>query len=72
MKANEGKKNKFLCRHGKKWLVQLANLSRQKAQKAQNRNAFYALQYAMIAPFREDFTTDGTDFTDWANAECRM
>jgi hypothetical protein len=22
--------------------------------------------------FREEFSTDGTDGTDWANAECRM
>jgi hypothetical protein len=44
MKVNEAKKNKFLCRHGKKWLVQMAgNLSRQNAQKRKNRSAFYVL-----------------------------
>jgi hypothetical protein len=41
IKVNQTKKNKFLSRHGKKWLVQVAmNFSRPKAQKAQNRNAF--------------------------------
>jgi N-acetylmuramic acid 6-phosphate (MurNAc-6-P) etherase len=40
--VNQSKKNKLLSRHGKKWLVQTAtNFSRQKAQKAQNRSAFY-------------------------------
>jgi hypothetical protein len=49
----------------KKWLVQVAmNFSRQKAQKAQNRNAFYVLQCVRIIHFHEDFTTDNTDGTD--------
>jgi hypothetical protein len=31
-----------------------------------------ALQHAKTAALREDFTADGTDDTDGANAECKM
>jgi len=44
-----------------------------KRRRKLKRASVYTPQCAKIAPFREDFTTDGrTDDTDGANAECRM